>query len=135
MSNFGGYYFDQATEYDLPDRISDNSIALSGNFVATPEYIESKDDNSVLNLKFKATEVNLVMQPADKPSALTIKFEDQTVPKDLRGKDMDPEGLVRVDRPAMYNLIKSTYPVSGTLTLQPKEGNFRAYAFNFSGCI
>src|SRR5690606_16432355 len=61
LSN-GAYVEDAETEYKIPE-LKEDTIGLEGKFTARAEYVETKDKNSKLHLKFRATEVNLVFHP------------------------------------------------------------------------
>lgn len=131
--NEGGYHLDHIANYIKPKMILPNSVALSGQFEATPEYVESLVDSSTLFIDFVGTEVNLVIEPSDDLAIIELKIDDEDLPREAMGIDVD-QGDVIVTRPRMYNLIKSKKPISGILSIKAKESNFRAYAFTFSGC-
>jgi len=135
IPNPGGYHYDHIANYELPDPIKENSIALKGRFFAGPEYVESFGPDSKLIVNFDATEVNLVMEPVLEDAVVKIIFNDEELLTEIKGKDIKQNSEVIVTEPRMYNLLKNESHIKGTLKIVPIEGNFRAYAFTFSGCI
>lgn len=132
IANRGGYHIDHLGNYTKPDEIPMNSIALLGQFNAQPEYVESFLPGAELDVRFQGTEVNLVMAPANSFGIVSISFNGETLPGEIQGADVD-QGDVIISKPRMYNLIKSSKPLSGLLSVKAKESNFKAYAFTFLG--
>ena len=112
----------------------EGKINLNGKFFVTHEYAESREDGATLSLPLRGTEVNLVLAPAKNDAEVEILWNGKPLSKELYGKDISPEGKITVNRSDMYNLIRSEKPIEGTITLRSEKGNFRAYAFTFSGC-
>jgi thiol-disulfide isomerase/thioredoxin len=135
IANPGGYIKEREAEYRLPERQRADSIALSGRFTATGQYVESAGNGAAIHLSFQATEVNLVSLPASGKAVTTIELNGAPLSGDLRGKDVDEEGALAIDRPAMYNLMMSEDPVEGTLAVIAEGNDFRAFIFTFSGCV
>lgn len=118
-----GYYYDEVHDYLAPEKIKEDHIALSGKFLAKKEYVESAAEGAEVLLNFRATEVNLVMEPAESPKVIVEIFLNSE-----KIKDID------VEKSTLYNLLKSPDLIEGILAVRAKAGNFRAYAFTFSGC-
>lgn len=123
LSNLEGYRYDNPFYYKAPAMMSEDSIALDGNFAARAEYIESLEPDATLMLRFRATEVNLVMAPVGKEAAAEIYFEGR------------PIKTIVIKKATLYNLLKENKLIEGVLMIKPQKGNFRAYAFTFSGCV
>jgi len=134
LSNEGEYHYDHIASYALPVKIKKNSIALKGRFFASPEYIESFGPDSKLLLNFDATEVNLVLEPVLEDAVVKVLFDRKELPKEIRGKEVSEDSLLVIKEAKMYNLLDGKSHTKGTLEIIPEEGNFRAYAFTFSGC-
>ena len=128
------YVEDSVTKYEAPAQLSDDSIALNGKFLAAAEYVQSQEPSASLQLKFHATEVNLVLHTADKTATVDIALNGKPIPKSIRGHAVDAKSQVTVTKPTLYNLVKSNDLVQGTLQITAKSGHFQAYAFTFSGC-
>lgn len=116
------YKEDGEETYVAPEHIDDDSIALDGTFFTSHEFVESREENSSLLLKFRATEVNLVLHPVEDTCVVSIK---------LNGRQLKD---ITITTPTLYNLVQSKDLVEGTLEIVAKQGNFQAYAFTFSGC-
>jgi len=134
LDNSGGYNFDMPYRYSKPNGVKKDSLALLGPFVARPEYVESAGEGATLLLQFHAMEVNLVINPVEPGARLRLMFDGKPLPEAIRGEDISSSGELVVEKPALYNLIKSNAPLDGVLSVTAKQGEFRAYAFTFSGC-
>jgi thiol-disulfide isomerase/thioredoxin len=126
---------DKIYAYKRPLELKKDSIALNGKFLATAEYAESAAKGAALILNFKATEVNLVLHTPGKESLVEIRFNNDKVPQRWRGADLDRNSYVKITKPGMYKLIKANEIVQGELSVTAVEGNYRAFAFTFLGCI
>ena len=132
LSNKEGYDRDKQFDYKKP-AMNEDSIGLAGKFTAKAEYVESADSSSELLLRFRATEVNLVLHPVDDIAEIEIFLDNDKLPKEYWGEDVD-ENNVAILKPTMYNLVRTSGLLEGILSIKPVKGNFRAYAFTFSGC-
>lgn len=135
LGNPGGYIYEREADYAAPRSMRQDSIALDGRFLAARERIESREPGASLLLSFTATEVNLVMDPARDGTVVRVTLDGITPDPTMPGDDTDPGGHVHVDEPRMYNLLRAARPVSGVLSIQALEGDFRAYAFTFSATL
>jgi len=134
IENTEGYQHNKVADYKRPREIRIDSIALSGIFIATAEYVESSARGAELLINFRATEVNLVLHPVDTSVPVEIRLNGKPLRKEIRGKDMIATNEIRILKPAMYNLLKSKKLMEGILSVRAKKGNFQAYVFTFSGC-
>lgn len=134
LTNESGYAKNKSYDYTAPAAISKDQIALEGKFTAQGEYVESEQSGAKLLLNFQATEVNLVMHPVDSQAMVHVELNGAPIPKEISGFSVDENSDVKITKPTLYNFIKSKNLVEGTLSITAKEGNFRGYAFTFSGC-
>lgn len=131
---------DHELVYDIPynfaktDSLETDRFSLSGQFLLMSEFVESCNYNSSLYLNFSATEVNLVIIPVEESCKLKISFNGSDLLKKHYGKDLTEDGFLEVSEERMFTILKSKEGISGELCLNPLEGNFRAFAFTFSGC-
>lgn len=128
------YAQDTEHSYEAPEEIDNDTIALSGKFIANKQYVQSVGEDNQLLLNFKATEVNLVLHPTNGSSRIELTLDNEPLPKKFRGETVDEHSQLMVSKPAMYNLIRASELVRGTLGIRALSGNFQAYAFTFSGC-
>ncbi len=134
IANELGYGEDQEEDYLENPNAKEGEINLNGKFFVTHEYAESREDGATLSLKLRGTEVNLVMASAKGETVVEILWNGKPVPKELHGKDVSEEGKLIVNRSDMFSLLKSKTPIEGAIAIRAEKGNFRAYAFTFSGC-
>jgi thiol-disulfide isomerase/thioredoxin len=136
LENKHGHRRDEEAEYEAPGSLRQDSIALKGRFLARGQYVQTAAPGSSLLLKFRATEVNLVMATADGSKARAEVLLDGNGPGDEEmGTDLDDDGTVTVSEPRMYNLIKADREIDAMLEVTSIDGACRAYAFTFSGCL
>ena len=126
--------YDMPYNFARPENLEADRFSLSGQFNLKAEFVESVNFQSSLILSFTATEVNLVVLPVGEECKIKIQLDGQDLTPKQRGKDVDTESYLTVLESRMYNLVKSKEGLTGALTLTPQEGNFRAFAFTFSGC-
>jgi thiol-disulfide isomerase/thioredoxin len=129
------YFPDTVRQYQVLKEVDPDSIALSGAYLASPEYVESKAMDSHLYLNFRGTEVNLVVKSVGVSAVAELSLNGLTLSPSIRGRDLDQNGQLVITEPKMYNLIKSNSLVSGVLQISNCQGNFQAFAFTFSGCV
>jgi len=134
IANELGYGEDTEEEYKQNHGAKEGEINLNGKFFVTHEYAESREDGATLSLSLRGTEVNLVMAAPKNDTIVEVLWNGKPIPKEIRGKDISEEGKLCINRSDMFSLIKSETPVEGTITIKAVKGNFRAYAFTFSGC-
>jgi|GEM_PF-301335 len=121
LANKGGYHSDHLGNYKFPIEFPKNTIALSGEFNATAEYVESFACDSALAVNFEGTEVNLVFEPAfDELAVAEVKFNGQTIPAEISGQDVD-DGDIILTESRMYNLLRSSQSKTGILSIRAKK--------------
>jgi thiol-disulfide isomerase/thioredoxin len=135
IGNPTGYAENRVFDYHPPKSLPEDSLSLSGKFMSTYEYVETKKEGAAILLQFQATEVNLVMSPSNKKATAMVLFNSQPILSNIKGADIDENGLINVARPRLYNLLKSDMVIDGVLAVQAVKGGFQAYAFTFSGCV
>lgn len=134
VGNHGGYRKDEVFTYQESGVMKDGSLALSGKFLATQEYIESQEAGAELLLHFHATEVNLVMGAQGAQTSVEIEFNGEILTGENRGRDVSEKGEVKLIKSGSYNLLTSAVLSEGILRVRAKQGNFQAFAFTFLGC-
>jgi thiol-disulfide isomerase/thioredoxin len=135
LGNAGGFVPDREADYVPPPRLEEDSIALSGRFISTPEYVETAGAGASIHVSFHATVVNLVALPSSGEAVASVAFNGEAPGEDLKGRSLSDAGELTIDRPLMYNLVEADDIVEGVLAVEVKRGSFRAYAFTFSGCV
>jgi hypothetical protein len=115
---------------------ADGTMGLAGSFYSSEEYLESRSHNATVYLQFNAFEVDMVVSfGTNTPQSLvTIRYNDQPLYPEIRGKDLDERDELRVQSPCSYNILHSKEPLNGMIEIITKEGTTQFYAFSFSGC-
>ncbi len=111
--------------FTAPDAALDpGEWALVGEWRVTDEYIEALAPGAVLELRYIAGEVNLVLDTAGGPVDVGVRVDDE--PKPPGG-----ESTVTVDHADLYGLVSDGPPGPHTLRLVAAQPGLRAYAFTF----
>ncbi len=110
---------DNEAHYSVPSKLTNNSFALEGTWIVTPEY-SSPSKGSTLHLNFDAKKVFLVARPVN--GSVTMKV--------VMGEGI-PSQTITVDSDSLYQLVD--LPESGrhTLIIEFPEGNVEVFAFTF----
>lgn len=141
IANPGGIKKDLATHYENNFKHLEEGIYLQGVWKAEREFLQHALKTSQLEdylvLKFKALEVNAVMESKEETETL-VYYNDNFLQKEIAGKDIEivkSKSRLKVQEPRMYNLIKSQELLQGELKLQTTTDQFKIYAFTFGGCL
>ena len=113
------------------DRREPGTATLDGDWQTAPQYVELRKGTGKIILPFTAGEVNLVMQPGPSgKSAITVLLDGNPV-GEVRGGDVDADGVARFDRSGMLRLIAHAPRKKHVLTLITSDPGIRAYVFTF----
>lgn len=134
LSNEEGYKHDQVYPYQEPLVTKLNSISLSGQFLATQEYVESVEKGATLFLNFEGTQVNIVLTKRTETAVVEILLNGEKLPLEVRGDDVSEDSTVNIQESRMYNIFLNNTITSGMLMIKALGGNFQAFNFTFSGC-
>jgi thiol-disulfide isomerase/thioredoxin len=134
IANELSYTEEDVDSYESPTELREGELSLEGAFFSSPEYAESREEGAMLAISFRAAVVSLVLGFDKGEAEVEVFLDDHPIRADIKGKDVGDGGLVKVARPDAYELLKSKEPISGTLKIVARKGNFRAYTFTFSGC-
>ncbi|MEH0982471.1 redoxin [Micromonospora sp. CPCC 205556] len=113
------------------DRRVPGSFTVAGDWLSGGEYVELASGTGELTLPFNAGEVNLVVDPGPAGKATVQVLLDGNAIADGRGPDVDPDGVARIDRAAMFRLVAGARRDDHRLTLVTDQPGFRAYVFTF----
>lgn len=134
ISNEEGYVDDQIADYARPEPMQKDTVGMEGKMLATEEYIETVDQTSALHVQFRATEVNIVLEPVEGHSLVEVTYNGLPLERDEAGLDVSELSEVSITEPKMFSVLKNKERSEGILSIKPISGNFRAYAYTFSGC-
>ena len=113
------------------DRRERGTVTLDGDWRSERQYLELRKGTGKIVLPFTAGEVNLVMQPGPSGSASVTVLLDGKPVGDLRGADVDSDGVARFDGPRMIRLVAGAARRRHVLTLVTSDLGVRAFAFTF----
>ena len=125
--------FDEPQAFAVPDRLSLNQWALSGNWTLGPGASVLNEPDGRLAFRFHARDVNLVMGPPAGGTSVPFRvLVDGEPPGDSHGLDVDEGGNGTLDRPRLHQLIRER----GSITDRTFEIAFLApgaevYCFTF----
>jgi hypothetical protein len=87
------------------------------------------------HLDYMAADLNLVLHPpiTGEPGALRVLIDGAPVDA-IAGEDVR-DGIVNVDIPRMYSLIRNSEVEQHTLTLETDSDGLAAFAFTFTSCV
>ncbi len=118
---------DKFTQYNSPVNLPSNKYALEGEWLVSGEYA-LPNAGSKLNLNFDAENVYLVLKPHTDKNVQVKVFVDGKV--QYFGDD-NHEGIVTVDKAALYKMVKIPGGGRHMLKLEFIDGNVEVFAFTF----
>ncbi len=129
----GGLRRDVEQLYHPPHDLPLNRWSLSGAWTVGEAFATSAASGAAINHRFHARDLHMVLAPSasDRPVRVRVRLEGQAPGKD-HGWDADPDGMVLIDRPRMYQLIRQARPVvDRTFQIEALDPGLRAYSFTF----
>jgi thiol-disulfide isomerase/thioredoxin len=132
--NFGnpeGVMRDRPHDYTDPGRHMEGLTYLSGRWRVENESARAEAEGAEISVRFTSKDVNLVIAP---PAGAVASARLVTDDGQKFGDDVSAEGVVTIDRPRMYSLIKNDTVVSGALKLKAIQPGWSVYAFTFISC-
>ncbi len=115
--------------YSAPEKLPDNSLAYSGEWIVTSGQAMPGND-CFLTFNFSSKNVFLVMRPKGKNPGIVKVLLDGKVVSQEAGDDVK-NGMVKVDQDRLYSLIKLSSPGRHILKLEFQDSNLELYAFTF----
>jgi thiol-disulfide isomerase/thioredoxin len=129
----GGAGFDEPRTYVVPDPLSLNRWALSGNWTIERGASVLNDADGGIAFRFHSRDVHLVMGPRSTGTSVPFRvLVDGELPGDAHGFDVDEQGHGTVSQQRLYQLIREP----GSITDRTFEITFlapgvEAYVFTF----
>jgi thiol-disulfide isomerase/thioredoxin len=120
---------DTKSTYTIPKTLASNSFAFGGNWTINEE-MATGEEGSVIEYKFSAKNVYLVMNPIGSTAKATIFLDGKQISSNDGGKDVI-DGTTAVDSNRLYELVKLQTPGEHTLRIKIVEGKVSAFAFTF----
>ena len=141
IANQDGYKPLTEAAYQDPGNLMANEYALSGRWLAAPEYVRHVGSSTnlgddYLDLKYRAKTVYLVAGSDDgSPKPLYVTEDGKPLPKDSRGVDVkiDSSGRTYIELGAkrMYYVVNNPHFEQHTLRLSATAPAISLYSFTF----
>ena len=109
------------------------SSNTSGTWIVAGHAVVSQEPGARLAFRFHARDVNLVMGPATRGTAIPFRVSLDGRPiADAHGTDVDPDGRGVVDRQDTQQLVRQPGPiVERTVEIEFLGSGAEAYCFTF----
>lgn len=129
----GGLRRDVEQLYHPPRDLPLNRWSLSGGWTVGEEFATSETPAAVFSHRFHARDLHMVLAPTSPSQPVRVRVRlDNQAPGANHGWDVDAQGLARVDRPRMYQLIRQAGPVvDATFQIEALDPGLRAYSVTF----
>jgi len=113
---------EQTFKAPSPEKFEDGNHALEGRWSVSDEYVEAKAKGAVIDLRYTAGQVNLVMASADgKPLDVQVEVDGKV------------RKTVRVVASDLYSLVADSKVGGHMLRLIAQRPGLQAFAFTFGG--
>jgi hypothetical protein len=129
----GGAAAGQRVEYALPARFRLNDWGLSGTWTRQQEFATLAAPGGRIAYRFHARDVNLVMGPASRGSAVRFRvLIDGKAPGADHGLDVDEQGIGTLSEQRLYQLVRQKGPIAERqFEIEFLEPGVEAYVFTF----
>jgi thiol-disulfide isomerase/thioredoxin len=124
---------DRAHDYTAPTRLSLNYWAPTGTWTITDRAAALAEPGGRIAFRFQARDVNLVMGPAQRGTAIPFRvFLDGVSATAAHGSDVDADGTGTVTEQRTYQLIRQPAPIGErTFEIEFLDAGVEAYCFTF----
>jgi thiol-disulfide isomerase/thioredoxin len=127
-----GVTIDEARTYSVPDPLTRNSWALSGDWTVGGKPTTLNQAGGSIVYRFHARDVNLVLRSRDGTAVPFRVLVDGAPPGDAHGLDVDVDGAGSVVRPRLYQLVRQQGPITDrTLEIAFDAPGVEGYVFTF----
>ena len=123
-----GFSKNQIVDYKLPNQFKQHYFYMDGMWQNNNDGMKLISDSGKIVLHFNAKQVNIV---ASNNAILEITYDGNSIPSENRGKDVAPDGTVKILEPRLYNLIDSKQEGSHEIIIEVKSPGFEIFTFTF----
>jgi thiol-disulfide isomerase/thioredoxin len=129
----GGIVQNSRHTYEIPERLGLNKWGLSGEWAMEQEGVVSSVAGGKIAYRFHARDVNLVMGPNTRGTAVRFRvLIDGQPPGSARGGDVDQNGYGSVSDQRTYQLIRQSKPIiDRQFEIEFLEPSVEAFDFTF----
>jgi thiol-disulfide isomerase/thioredoxin len=133
FASLGGAEYDESRTYAVPERLRLNHWALSGDWtIERGASVLNRADGRIA-FRFHARDVNLVMGPPSRDTAVPFRvFVDGEPPDTAHGLDVDEQGNGTVAQQRLYQLVRERGSIADrTFEITFLAPGLEAYSFTF----
>ena len=139
IGNVGPVAPDSPMTYTDPGRHLEGAIYLEGDWMLASESLARPFGGSGvsrLHLSYMAVDVNLVLHPpiTGDIARMRVLLDGAPAGDEAAGEDV-VDGVVTIDRPRMYRLVRGSDAERHDLTLETESDGLAAFAFTFTSCL
>ena len=128
-----GLRADRQHDYAAPTRLGLNNWAPTGTWTVTDRAAVLVQPGGRIAFRFQARDVNLVMWPAERGTAIRFRVQvDGRPPTAAHGSDVDADGTGSVTAQRTYQLIRQPAPIAErTFEIEFLDAGVEAFCFTF----
>jgi hypothetical protein len=128
-----GAFVDERHSYGAPDRLRLNTWAPTGTWTLARHASVLDEPNGRIAIRFHARDVNLVMGPATRGTAIPFRvYLNGQAPGADHGTDVDDQGRGTLDQQRLYQLVRQTGRIDEALfEIEFLDAGAEAYCFTF----
>lgn len=136
IANEGGFVEDKLHIYTLGAGPMEDTPELGGPWHSLPDCAAAGGAGARLCLMYSGAEVNLVASPTKDSgiATLTVRENGLPIPPGARGQDLTSDGVVVVNRPRLYRLIRRQSYETALLEISTESRGVQLFAFTFGTC-
>jgi thiol-disulfide isomerase/thioredoxin len=128
----GGVTVDEPNSYSLPDVLTLNSWAMSGEWTVEGRASVLRRAGGQIVYRFHARDVHLVLRSREGTTVPFLVQLDGAAPSVARGLDINEDGSGTLVQPRLYQLIRQPGPITDrTFEITFLEPGVEAYVFTF----
>ena len=128
LGNEEGFSINQIVTYTLPEVFQKHYFYMDGMWKNNNDGMKLVSDSGKIILNFNAKQVNIV---ASGEAILKIQYDGNSIPEEVRGQDVEPEGKVMISEPRLYNLIESEEEGQHEIIISVETPGFEIFTFTF----
>ncbi|MBV9349286.1 MAG: redoxin domain-containing protein [Patescibacteria group bacterium] len=122
----------QVADFKLPKDISaPNVFYLSGTWDIESQYAETKAAGAGIAYNYEAQNLYFVAAAQGSSALLRVLVDGKPISSDMRGGDVGPDGLLRINENRLYSVVKASAWGTHHIELQLESGILRAFTFTF----
>ncbi|KAF6247593.1 thiol-disulfide isomerase [Nitrosopumilus sp. b3] len=123
-----GFQPEKIVKYSEPGKIDLHKFYPIGEWENLEDSMKLESENGSIKLLYNAKEVNIV---TENYAELEIFLDDEPLPNEYAGKEINEDNILRVSEAGLYNVISSENSASHILEIKVKGKGFQIFTFTF----